>query len=93
MKFILHKCLHSYFYPLFSSISAQFQLNVFSFHFSYAYPTASSTTLVQPTEKNNTKMEVFFMREIKNTKIIAVDHGYGNIKTANTVTPTGIKAY
>lgn len=33
------------------------------------------------------------MREIKNTKIIAVDHGYGNIKTANTVSPTGIKAY
>ena len=33
------------------------------------------------------------MREIKNTKIIAVDHGYGNIKTANTVTPTGITAY
>ena len=25
------------------------------------------------------------MREINNTKIIAVDHGYGNIKTANTV--------
>ena len=33
------------------------------------------------------------MREINNTKIIAVDHGYGNIKTANTVTPTGITAY
>ena len=33
------------------------------------------------------------MREHKNTKIIAVDHGYGNIKTANTVTPTGITAY
>ena len=33
------------------------------------------------------------MREIKNTKIIAVDHGYGNIKTGNTVTPTGITAY
>ena len=33
------------------------------------------------------------MRELKNTKIIAVDHGYGNMKTANTVTPTGIKAY
>lgn len=47
------------------------------------------------------------MREIKNTKIIAVDHGYGNIssrtstgcsyarlaKTANTVTPTGITAF
>lgn len=33
------------------------------------------------------------MREIRNTKIIAVDHGYGNIKTTNTVTPTGITAY
>ena len=33
------------------------------------------------------------MKELKNTKIIAVDHGYGNIKTANTVTPTGITAY
>jgi len=33
------------------------------------------------------------MRELNNTKIIGVDHGYGNIKTANTVTPTGITAY
>ena len=33
------------------------------------------------------------MRELRNTKIIAVDHGYGNIKTANTVTPTGIAAF
>ena len=34
------------------------------------------------------------MRELKNaTKIIGIDHGYGNIKTANTVTPTGITAY
>ena len=33
------------------------------------------------------------MRELRNTKIIALDHGYGNMKTANTVTPTGIKAY
>ena len=33
------------------------------------------------------------MRELRNTKIIAVDHGYGNMKTANTVTTTGIKAY
>ena len=33
------------------------------------------------------------MKELKNIKIIAVDHGYGNIKTANTVTPTGITAY
>ena len=33
------------------------------------------------------------MRELRNTKIIAVDHGYGNMKTANIVIPTGIKAY
>ena len=33
------------------------------------------------------------MRELNNIKIIAVDHGYGNIKTANTVTPTGVSAY
>ena len=32
------------------------------------------------------------MREINNIKIIGVDAGYGNIKTANTVTPTGIIA-
>ena len=53
----------------------------------------SSTTPVWPAESINTKTEVFFMRELKNTKIIAVDHGYGNMKTANTVTSTGIKAY
>ena len=33
------------------------------------------------------------MKELRNIKIIAVDHGYGNIKTANTVTLTGITAY
>ena len=33
------------------------------------------------------------MREWNNIKIIGVDHGYGNIKTANTVTPTGVTAY
>lgn len=33
------------------------------------------------------------MKEWKNLKIIGVDHGYGNIKTANTVTPTGIQVY
>lgn len=51
MKIVLQKCLHSYFYPIFSSILTQFPLNVFSLHFSYAYPTESSTTLVQATEK------------------------------------------
>jgi plasmid segregation protein ParM len=33
------------------------------------------------------------MRVLGNTRIIGVDHGYGNIKTANTVTPTGVTAY
>ncbi len=33
------------------------------------------------------------MRNLHNIHIIAVDHGYGNVKTANTITPTGIKAY
>lgn len=34
------------------------------------------------------------MRELKNgLKVIGTDLGYGNIKTANTVTPTGISMY
>ena len=33
------------------------------------------------------------MRKLNTTIIVAVDTGYGNIKTANTVTPTGITAY
>ena len=33
------------------------------------------------------------MRDFNGIKIIAVDHGYGNVKTANTVTPTGLVAY
>lgn len=34
------------------------------------------------------------MRELKNgLKVIGTDLGYGNIKTANTVTPTGITVY
>lgn len=34
------------------------------------------------------------MKQLKNgTAVIAIDHGYGNIKTANTVTQTGITAY
>ena len=79
-------------YPIF-----QFQLNFpsmsFSSNFRMLISQQSSTTPVQPAELINTKMKVFFMRELRNTKIIAVDHGYGNMKTANTVTPTGIKAY
>ena len=33
------------------------------------------------------------MKELDNMKIIAVDHGYGNVKTANTVTPSGVTAF
>ena len=33
------------------------------------------------------------MKELNSIKIIAIDHGYGNIKTANTVTRTGITVY
>ena len=33
------------------------------------------------------------MQVFKNCRIIGIDHGYGNIKTANTVTPTGVSVY
>jgi plasmid segregation protein ParM len=33
------------------------------------------------------------MIDYNGTRIIAIDHGYGNIKTANTVSPTGITEY
>ncbi|MCL2072063.1 MAG: ParM/StbA family protein [Oscillospiraceae bacterium] len=33
------------------------------------------------------------MKKFNNTIIIGIDHGYGNIKTASTITPTGITAY
>ena len=33
------------------------------------------------------------MKTIKNTKIIGIDHGYGNMKTANHCFKTGISAY
>lgn len=33
------------------------------------------------------------MRELNGIKIIGIDHGYGNIKSANTVTLTGILRY
>ena len=31
------------------------------------------------------------MKRYNNFLIVGIDHGYGNIKTANTVTPTGIR--
>ena len=33
------------------------------------------------------------MRDFNGIKVIAVDNGYGNVKTANTVTPTGLVTY
>lgn len=33
------------------------------------------------------------MKTINNTKIIGIDHGYGNMKTANCCFPTGVCAY
>ena len=33
------------------------------------------------------------MRDLNGVKIIGVDHGYGNIKTACTIMPTGVTAY
>ena len=33
------------------------------------------------------------MKEFNNTKIIGIDHGYGNMKTANCCFPTGVAAY
>lgn len=33
------------------------------------------------------------MKELNNIKIIGIDHGYGNIKTAGTVTKSGVTAY
>ena len=76
---------------------SQFKLNFFSMpslsDFCMLIPQQASTTQVRTAEEINTKTGGIFMREIRNTKIIAVDHGYGNMKTANTVTPTGITAY
>ncbi len=38
--------------------------------------------------------EVIRMKMTKNgVAVIGIDHGYGNIKTANTITPTGVTAY
>lgn len=33
------------------------------------------------------------MKKFNNTIIIGIDHGYGNMKTANCCFPTGLIAY
>ena len=45
----------------------------FSSDFRMLISQQSSTTPVRPAESINTKTEVFFMRELRNTKINAVD--------------------
>ena len=45
----------------------------FSSDFRMLIPQQNSTTPVRPAESINTKTEAFFMRELRNTKIIAVD--------------------
>ena len=45
----------------------------FSSDFRMLISQQSSTTPVRPAESINTKTEGFFMRELRNTKIIAVD--------------------
>ena len=79
-------------YPIF-----QFQLNFpsmsFSSNFRMLISQQSSTTPVQPAELINTKMEVFFMRELRNTKIIAVDHRLRQHENSKYRHTNGIKAY
>ena len=58
---------------LFSQFLLNFPSMPFSSDFRMLFPQQSSTTPVRPAESINTKTEVFFMRELRNTKIIAVD--------------------
>ena len=39
---------------------------------------------------NKNILEVSVLKHYNDFLIVGIDHGYGNIKTANTVTPTGI---
>lgn len=56
-------------------------------------PQQSITRSVQTADKPNTNGGIFHARNQEHKDHITVDHGYGNIKTANTITPTGITAY
>ena len=41
-------------------------------------------------EYKNISLWRYHMKRYNNLPVVGIDHGYGNIKTANTVTPTGI---
>lgn len=43
--------------------------------------------------KNRNRKEEKEMRKFKNKPIIGIDHGYGNMKTANCCFPTGVISY
>jgi len=43
--------------------------------------------------KYNSKEVIFMKMTQTGIVVIGIDHGYGNIKTANTITPTGVTAY
>ena len=58
---------------LFSQFLLNFPSMPFSSDLRMLISQQSSTTPVRPAESINTKTEVFFMRELRNTKIIAVD--------------------
>ena len=58
---------------LFSQFLLNFPSMPFSSDFRMLFPQQSSTTPVRLAESINMKTEVFFMRELRNTKIIAVD--------------------
>ena len=64
----------------------------FSSDFRMLIPQQSSTTPVRPAESINTKTEVFFMRELKNTKIIAVDAVENSLKQALPLFLSGLTA-
>lgn len=36
---------------------------------------------------------IFIMNKFENTIIIGIDHGFGNIKTATHIFPSGVKCY
>ena len=58
---------------LFSQFLLNFPSMPFSSDLRMLISQQRNTTPVRPAESINTKTEVFFMRELRNTKIIAVD--------------------
>lgn len=64
----------------------------FSSDFRMLIPQQSSTTPVRPAESINTKTEVFFMRELRNTKIIAVDAVEYSLKQSLPLFLSGLTA-